>query len=82
VAALVILLGAVLVYRIVGQQPKQVDFLIATDSEARKVNWSTRKEVIGSTWVVIGAMFLIAATLFVIDLAFQGAFTAIGVLER
>lgn len=82
VASLVILAGAVLIFLYVGKKPKTVDFLIATDGEARKVNWSTRKEVIGSTWVVIAAMFLIALTLFIIDLAFQGIFSAIGVLER
>lgn len=82
VAGVVILVGAALIFRFVGQKPKQVEFLIATDSEARKVNWSTRKEVVGSTWVVIGAMFLIAGTLFVIDLVFQGVFTAMNVLER
>ena len=82
VAGAVILVGAWLIYTFVGKKPKQVDFLVATDAEARKVNWSTRKEVVGSTWVVIGAMFLIAGTLFVIDLLFQGIFTAANVLER
>jgi len=81
-ASLVILAGAFFIFLYVGMKPKPVDFLIATDGEARKVNWSTRKEVAGSTWVVIAAMFLIAATLFIIDLAFQGVFSAIGVLER
>lgn len=81
-AGVVILAGAVVIYMIVGTRPRTVDFLVATDTEARKVNWSTRKEVIGSTWVVIAAMFLIAGTLFVIDLVFQGIFTAIKVLER
>lgn len=81
-ASAVILVGAFFIFLYVGHKPKPVDFLIATDGEARKVNWSTRKEVAGSTWVVIAAMFLIAATLFIIDLAFQGVFSAIGVLER
>lgn len=81
-AGVVILAGAALIFLFVGQKPKQVDFLIATDAEGRKVNWSTRKEIIGSTWVVIAAMFLIAGTLFLIDLVFQGVFSAINVLER
>lgn len=81
-AGLVILAGAVLIYIFVGQRPKSAEFLIAADIEGRKVNWSTRKEVIGSTWVVIGAMFLIAGTLFIIDLLFQTVFSAIDVLQR
>ena len=47
----------------------------------RKVNWSSRREVIGSTWVVIAAAFLISAALFVIDQAFAGFFRAIEVLN-
>lgn len=81
-ASIIILAGAFVIFLYVGQKPKPVDFLIATDGEARKVNWSTRKEVMGSTWVVIGAMFLIAGTLFVIDVVFQAIFSAINVLER
>src|SRR5437879_5097261 len=38
---------ALLTFRIVNK-PKVVDFLIATDSEMKKVNWTTRKELIGS----------------------------------
>ena len=41
-------------------KPANVDFLIATDSEMKKVNWTSRKELIGSTKVVILFMFLIA----------------------
>ena len=41
-------------------KPTNVDFLIATDSEMKKVNWTSRKELIGSTKVVIIFMFLIA----------------------
>ena len=41
-------------------KPTNVDFLIATDSEMKKVNWTSRKELIGSTKVVIVFMFLIA----------------------
>ena len=47
----------------------------------KKVNWSTRKEVIGSTWVVVVACFLIAAFLFSIDFVFAMFFRAIKVLE-
>ncbi len=57
------------------------DFLIATDSEMKKVNWTSRKELIGSTKVVIFFMLLIAVFLFVIDTAFAFLFWLIGVLK-
>ena len=41
-------------------KPTNVDFLIATDSEMKKVNWTSRKELIGSTKIVIMFMFMIA----------------------
>ena len=48
-------------------KPNVVDFLIATDSEMKKVNWTTRAELIGSTKVVIIFMLLIAVLLFALD---------------
>jgi preprotein translocase SecE subunit len=80
-AGVTLLAGAVLLYWIVGLNRKSCDFLIATDNEMKKVNWSTRKQVIGSTWVVIGASFLLAALLFVVDLGFSRFFKLIQVLE-
>jgi len=62
-------------------KPSTVDFLIATDSEMKKVNWTTRKELIGSTKIVILFMFLIALYLFVCDLLFGGFFHVINVLK-
>jgi preprotein translocase subunit SecE len=62
-------------------KPANADFLIATDSEMKKVNWTSRRELIGSTKVVVGFMFLIAAVLFVIDLLFQTIFYFIHVLR-
>lgn len=80
-AALVILLGAVLAYWVAGVKQNTCEFFIATDMEMKKVNWSTRKNVISSTWVVIGASFIIAAFLFGVDLGFQRVFSWIGVLQ-
>jgi len=57
-----------------------VDFMIATEAEMRKVNWPTRKEIIGSTWVVICGTLLMALTLFLTDIAFGWLFTHIKVL--
>lgn len=81
IAGVIILIGTVCLYWLVGIKPGTVDFLVATDGEMKKVNWSTRKEIIGSTQVVIVAAVLIAAVLFVIDLAFSNLFKLIGVLE-
>ena len=57
------------------------DFLIATDSEMKKVNWTSRKELIGSTRVVVIFMFLIAFLLFGIDIFFSYFFYFAGVLK-
>jgi preprotein translocase subunit SecE len=63
-------------------KPTHVDFLIATDSEMKKVNWTSREELIGSTKVVILFMFIIAIFLFVADLFFGYFFYWIGVLKE
>ncbi len=79
--AVLVILGAVGLYWFVGARPTSVDFLIATDGEMKKVNWSTRKDVIGSTKVVILWCVLLVAGLFVVDLAFSTFFRMIGVLQ-
>jgi preprotein translocase SecE subunit len=63
-------------------KPSNVDFLVATDSEMKKVNWTSRKDLIGSTKVVIIFMFLIALFLFAIDILFSYFFYLIGVLKH
>ncbi len=60
---------------------KTGDFMVATEGEMKKVSWSSRREVIGSTKVVILFTFLMAALLFVVDLMFQGLFQWLGVLK-
>lgn len=57
------------------------DFMIATEGEMKKVSWSSRREIIGSTKVVILFTLAMAAYLFVIDLGFQRFFQWIGVLK-
>lgn len=59
-----------------------VDFLIATEGEMKKVNWSTRREVFGSTGVVIFTMMLISLYCFVCDQFFAYFFLLINVLDR
>ena len=63
-------------------KPSNVDFLVATDSEMKKVNWTSRKDLIGSTKVVIIFMFLIAMILFLVDIVFSYFFYLIGVLKH
>jgi preprotein translocase SecE subunit len=58
------------------------DFLIATDSEMKKVNWTSKKDLIGSTRIVILFMFLIATLLFGIDIVFGYVFYWLGVLKN
>lgn len=71
---------ALLIWWIINK-PKNADFLIATDGEMKKVNWTSRQELIGSTKVVILFMFLMAAILFVVDIAFGYFFYLIKVLK-
>jgi preprotein translocase subunit SecE len=62
-------------------RPTNAEFLIATDSEMKKVNWTSKQELIGSTKVVVIFMFLIAILLFAVDLVFQTFFWLINVLR-
>ncbi len=79
--AVVVVAGfAALLYWLLNK-PRIADFLIATEAEMKKVNWPSRREIIGSTWVVICGVFLIAALLFLIDLGFGYLFEKIGILH-
>jgi preprotein translocase SecE subunit len=82
VAGVVLILGTVIGYWFVGLRPRTVEFLIATDFEMKKVNWSTPREVMGHTWVVIGACVLLATVLFVIDIGLQKGFSFAGLLPN
>ncbi|MFG0247085.1 MAG: preprotein translocase subunit SecE [Phycisphaerales bacterium JB052] len=82
VAGTILLVGAVVLYIFVGANKKSVEFLVSTDGEMKKVNWTSYKEVKGSTMVVIAATFLIAGFLFIVDTAFSSFFSFINVLER
>jgi len=57
------------------------DFLIATEGEMKKVNWTSRKEIIGSTKVVIFVLLSLGALLFIVDMFFMLFFNWIGVLK-
>ncbi len=80
IGAVIMLVGAWLIYWLVGVKPASVDFLIATDGEMKKVNWSTKKVIRDSTYVVIGYTFIIAGLLALADTLFFKLFQALGVL--
>lgn len=58
------------------------DFLIATEGELRKVSWSSRREVWGSTKVVIVITLIFAVLTGLVDLIFFKAFQVMGVLKE
>ena len=72
---------SILIYWLVGLSRKTCDFLIATEGEMKKVSWSTKNELWGSTKVVIFFTLLMAVLLFVVDMFFLFVFSAIGVLK-
>ena len=49
-------------------KPVVVDFLIATESEMKKVSWSSRAELLGSTAVVLVTVFLLALFIWLADM--------------
>ncbi len=58
---------------------KSADFLIATEGEMKKVSWSSKKEIIGSTKVVIITTLIMAMILFIVDLSFRLLFLKAGI---
>jgi preprotein translocase SecE subunit len=78
--ALLALLGYATFY-LLGQSRSVVDFMIATESEMKKVNWSTRREVLGATRVVIATVIGLGLILFAVNIFFMFVFESIGVLR-
>ena len=78
VPAMVVVLIGLLAFWMVNR-PRSADFLIATEGEMKKVAWSGKKEVIGSTKVVIVTTLMIAMLLFGVDILFGALFRIIGV---
>jgi|GEM_PF-472372 preprotein translocase subunit SecE len=71
---IVVMAGLLLLCWWVMNAPGNADFLIATDSELKKVNWTKPADLMGSTKVVILFMLLIALFLFVCDYVLQFIF--------
>lgn len=80
-AGLIVLVGAIIVYWLVYHKPRSSEFLISTEGEMKKVNWSTRREILGSTWVVMGISLLLVVSLLAVDLVFSRFFHWIKVLQ-
>jgi len=72
---------AVLSYYLICVHTRFVDFLIATEGEMKKVNWSTRREIMGSTWVVISFTFIVASIIAFLDMGYSMIFQTLKVLE-
>lgn len=79
-AIVVVALGYV-IFLLVGKRRTPVDFMIATEGEMKKVNWSSRKEVLGATKVVIFLILALATMFFIVDNFFILLFSGIGVLK-
>jgi preprotein translocase subunit SecE len=77
--SVVIGLGALIYYLL--NKPSIADFMISTEAEMKKVNWPTRRELIGSTWIVIGGTVFMALLLLLIDVVLHDLAVVARVLE-
>ncbi len=75
-----VVIGIAYLMFVIINRPRTADFLIATEGEMKKVSWSSRREIIGSTKVVILATLGLAVMLFVVDFLFSGLFKALRVI--
>ena len=78
-AAVVVALG--ILFWVLLNKPRNADFLIATDSEMKKVQWGTRAELISSTRIVIIFLAAIVLLLFLIDLLTGQLFYQMGLIK-
>jgi preprotein translocase subunit SecE len=62
-------------------KPSRAEFLIETDNEMKRINWASRKELVGSTRVVIFFMLSCALVLFFYDQIFHMIFWLLSVLK-
>jgi preprotein translocase subunit SecE len=73
-APLIVFVAAGVAMYWVLNKPSVADFLIASEGELKKVNWSSRKEVAVSTFVVILVVVVMAALLGATDMVLQLVF--------
>ena len=72
----VFLIFAWLIYWVVNT-PKIADFMVDAEGEMKKVSWSSRKEIMVSTTVVVVVVATMAVFLGVVDLEFSFFFSEI-----
>ncbi|NIA06240.1 MAG: preprotein translocase subunit SecE [Actinobacteria bacterium] len=60
---------------------RAADFMIATEGEMKKVSWSSKKEIIGSTKVVIVVLMIMGAVLALVDLGWHKLLQWVGVQQ-
>lgn len=65
----------------IGSKRRTVEFMIATEGEMKKVNWSSKRELQRSTWAVIFLTFALAFFCFFFDQIFYYTFYSAGVLD-
>ena len=63
-----ILAGAAVVMFWIVNRAGSADFMIATEGEMKKVSWSSKREIIGGTKVVITTTLILALLLWAVDL--------------
>lgn len=78
VPAALFIVGAVFILYLVNK-PKFADFLIATEGEMKKVSWSSRSELIGSTTIVILTVAVLGIFIAIADLIITVVMSAINV---
>ncbi len=78
---LVVVLGFFYVLLRVVNSKKPADFMIATEGEMKKVSWSSKKEIIGSTKVVISTLLIMGLVFFLVDLFFKVLMNYLGVQQ-
>ena len=66
-----------LIYWLVNK-PAMADFMIAAEGELKKVSWSSRREIIVSTFIVICVVAVLGMILMAADFAFRYLFMRIG----
>ncbi len=80
-AALFVAAGGYLVFWVSYVKAGTGDFFIATEGEMKKVSWSSRKDIVGSTQVVVFTLVFMGVLLFVVDMLFMLLFTWMRVLQ-
>ena len=76
----VVLICSYVLLRVVNSK-KAADFMIATEGEMKKVSWSSKKEIIGSTKIVIATLLIMGVILFCVDLFFSKFMKIVGVQQ-